>query len=174
MRIVIREGLEKDSVTLAKIAASTFALACPPNTLTEDLVSYINSELTPTKFVEQIQDAKTVTHVAEVAEEIVGYCALCFSKVPLGIELNGSIELKRLYILPEFHGVGVAQKLMQNAIAFASKNGYKQLWLSVSGENQRAIAFYRKSGFMKVGEQKFYVGNDIHDDHIMMNQLPIL
>ena len=171
MPILIREGTENDSEDLAFIGACTFALACPPNTPKEDLESYVKSELTSEKFKKYINDRKAILHVAEVTGKVVGYCMLYLSEVPDEVQLSDSIEMKRLYVIPEFHGTEVAPQLMLNAIKLATDRGYRQIWLSVSRENQRAISFYQKTGFVKVGEQKFYVGNDIHQDNIMVNIL---
>jgi hypothetical protein len=36
-----------------------------------------------------------------------------------------------------------------------------------SKHNHRGIAFYREHGFVAIGEQRFHVGRDIHEDFIM-------
>ncbi|MBD2072179.1 GNAT family N-acetyltransferase [Leptolyngbya sp. FACHB-671] len=175
MEVRVREGNEADVEALVLVAARTFALACPANTPQEDIENYIATEFTPEKFKQYINDPNFTIYVAEVAGEAIGYCLLCRSDPPLeellSEECGNTIELKRLYILPEFHGLGVAQGLMHAALNFAVSNACTQVWLSVSNQNMRAISFYKKSGFIKVGEQKFYVGNDIHDDDIMLNCL---
>ena len=169
MRVYIREGNETDLEDLVLIGRLTFALACPLTTPKADLENYITAEFNSEKFKQCISDPKVTLYVAEISGKAVGYCLLCCSNPPLEKVSDRAVELKRLYVLPEFHGVGVAQKLMQAALKFASANDYAQVWLSVSSQNIRAISFYKKSEFVKAGEQKFYVGNDIHDDDIMVN-----
>jgi len=41
------------------------------------------------------------------------------------------------------------------------------LWLDVWERNSRAIAFYRKWGFVKVGTQDFRLGEDVQHDLLM-------
>ncbi|MBD2100757.1 GNAT family N-acetyltransferase [Leptolyngbya sp. FACHB-261] len=167
MESSIRVGTENDAEDLSSVAAHTFALACPANTPQADLESYIESEFSPERFRDLFKDPKSIFQVAETSEKVAGYCMLYCSEVASEILLANAIEVKRFYVLPEFHGTGIAQKLMRSAIQLALENKYQQLWLSTSRENQRAISFYQKSGFVKVDEQTFQVGNDIQDDNIM-------
>ena len=46
----------------------------------------------------------------------------------------------------------------------AKELGGRNLWLGVWERNARAIAFYSKMGFTKVGNHSFYVGSDRTDD----------
>jgi ribosomal protein S18 acetylase RimI-like enzyme len=168
---LIRNVSKTDADDLALIGERTLALACPATTPEADLRSYIAAEFNPEKFRQYINDPNATIYGAEVSGRVIGYCLLYRAQPPLEILCDRAIGLKRLYVLPEFHGRGVAQDLMQTSLKFALDHQYSQVWLSVSNQNLRAISFYKKSGFVKVGEQKFYVGNDIHDDDIMLNRL---
>lgn len=71
-----------------------------------------------------------------------------------------STELKQIYILSNFYGLGLGDKLFQHALDEAKKNQSYYLWLCVSDKNVRAQSFYLKRGFhrscsgptLKVGE----------------------
>jgi ribosomal protein S18 acetylase RimI-like enzyme len=41
------------------------------------------------------------------------------------------------------------------------------MWLSVWGRNLRAIAFYEKHGFRRVGRQDFRMAGELHCDMVM-------
>ena len=41
------------------------------------------------------------------------------------------------------------------------------VWLGVWEENARAIAFYRKCGFVDVGSIDFFVGSDRQTDRVL-------
>jgi ribosomal protein S18 acetylase RimI-like enzyme len=45
------------------------------------------------------------------------------------------------------------------------------LWLGVWEHNPRAIAFYEKQGFRKVGRHTFMVGSDVQYDDVMARPL---
>ncbi len=60
-------------------------------------------------------------------------------------------EIFALYILSEYYGTGVAQKLMQAGLKELSS--YQEVYLWVLKDNKRAIRFYEKYGFVPTGEQ---------------------
>ena len=49
---------------------------------------------------------------------------------------------------------------MAERLARAGRGGADQVWLGVWEHNPRAIAFYRKHGFVEVGAQVFQLGGD--------------
>ena len=62
-----------------------------------------------------------------------------------------ALELKRIYVLAGFHGKGIAQKLMDFFLDFATKKKYEAVWLGVWEHNIRAQKFYGKYGFEDSG-----------------------
>jgi ribosomal protein S18 acetylase RimI-like enzyme len=60
---------------------------------------------------------------------------------------------------------------MAAAIEAAEAAGARTLWLGVWERNPRAIAFYRKAGFVDVGSQLFVVGTDPQTDRLMERSL---
>jgi ribosomal protein S18 acetylase RimI-like enzyme len=64
-------------------------------------------------------------------------------------------------------GAGVGKTLLHTAIKIAQAEGYQSLWLGVWEFNERAIEFYRRQGFVDVGEQDFMLGRDRQTDIIM-------
>ena len=55
--------------------------------------------------------------------------------------------------------------------ASARASGARVLWLGVWEHNPRAIAFYRKCGYIAVGSKTFDVGGDLQTDRVM--RLPL-
>jgi len=53
-------------------------------------------------------------------------------------------------ILPELQGLGLGRNLLRAGLQSARKAGFKNVWLSVSAENQRAAKLYLDEGFEKV------------------------
>ena len=82
---------------------------------------------------------------------------------------HGDIELKRIYTLSRFHGLGIGAALM-NAVLAASA-GFERVLLGVYAGNHRAIAFYRKHGFEQVATRKFDVGGTLYDDIVLARPL---
>ncbi len=58
-------------------------------------------------------------------------------------------ELQKMYCLPEARGTGMAQRLMDTALAFASRF-YRQCYLETLENMTAARKFYEKYGFVRV------------------------
>jgi putative acetyltransferase len=60
-------------------------------------------------------------------------------------------ELKRLWLLDEFHGQGLGYRMLQELLAIARDMGYKRVWLETDPIAQsRALQFYKQAGFHKI------------------------
>ena len=67
--------------------------------------------------------------------------------------------------------VGWEIELMDAVCAEAAVLDAGTLWLGVWERNPRAIAFYRKRGFIEVGAHVFRLGDDAQTDLIMQRDL---
>ena len=61
-------------------------------------------------------------------------------------------EIIALYVLKDYYGNGIAQKLMKEALSTLDR--FSEIFLWVLKENKRAIAFYQKMGFTVDGQEK--------------------
>ena len=60
-------------------------------------------------------------------------------------------ELKRFWLLFEYHGKGLGYRLMQELLAFAREKGYVRIRLETDrSEQSRAYTFYRRLGFYDI------------------------
>ncbi|HRE35136.1 MAG TPA: GNAT family N-acetyltransferase, partial [Sphingopyxis terrae] len=73
------------------------------------------------------------------------------------------------YSLSRFHGSGLGAALMRCALHAAA--GHRRLLLGVYARNERALAFYRKQGFVDVGTRQFNVGGKFYDDRVLARPL---
>jgi ribosomal protein S18 acetylase RimI-like enzyme len=85
------------------------------------------------------------------------------------------LHLHKLYVLPQFQGKGLGGRLLEHALQSASQAGCRRVQLHVNKGNHRAIACYRRHGFV----QEASVVNDIGggyvmDDYVMVRLLETL
>jgi len=68
-----------------------------------------------------------------------------------GIILLSKTEglVKRFYLKKQYRGSGVAQRLLAELEKHARQIGLRKVILDVSKNNNRAVRFYEKSGFIK-------------------------
>ena len=74
---------------------------------------------------------------------------------------KGICELKRMWLLTEYHGQGHGYRMIQKLFSIARSKGYKFMRLETDKVVQtRAIAFYTKLGFYEIPR---YKGDDPED-----------
>jgi putative acetyltransferase len=60
-------------------------------------------------------------------------------------------ELKRLWLLHEYHGQGLGYRMLQELLSIAKKRGYKRMRLETDPVAQsRALNFYKQVGFHEI------------------------
>ena len=60
-------------------------------------------------------------------------------------------ELKRLWLLPEYHRQGLGYQMLNELLTFAREKGYKRIWLETDPMAQsRALEFYKRLGFNEI------------------------
>lgn len=97
----------------------------------------------------------------------VGFMVVAPPDLPLPGVSRRDAEIKRIYLLSKYQGCGVGKRLIDEAIKHAAEREVKRLLLGVYIHNVAAIAFYERSGFVKVGTRTFHVGGNDYDDFIM-------
>jgi putative acetyltransferase len=67
-------------------------------------------------------------------------------------KLEGDIcELKRVWLLTEYHGQRLGYRMLQELLSFSREQGYKSIRLETDREAQsQALEFYKKIGFYEI------------------------
>ena len=70
---------------------------------------------------------------------------------------DNKAKLNRMFVIKDLHGVGFGQRLLDKALVFAKKQGFREVRLNTHRVMKRAHRFYEKNGFQRIGE-----GEDKH------------
>jgi len=168
----IRRATVADAQALAEIGARTFFDAFAADNTAEDMRLFLTSTWHPDLQRAEILDPGLDTLLAcDGDDALAGFAQVRVAHPPAGIAVRAPVELKRFYVDKAWHGQGIAQLLMKAAEQAARARGASEFWLGVWERNERALAFYRKCGFRKVGTQIFVVGTDPQTDHVMLREL---
>lgn len=77
----------------------------------------------------------------------------CFKKYS-----ETTAELKRMFVLPEARGLGIAQQIIKEVESKAAEQGFKMLILETLYKQLEAINLYQKMGFEIIENYEPYVG----------------
>lgn len=88
------------------------------------------------------------------SENIIGVVAVS--------ELNiMDCELKSLYLLQQYHGMGYGKRLLLKAVDYAKEYGYSKMYLDSLSTSKKAIALYRRTGFVDTEKYNSSVRSDV-------------
>lgn len=160
-----------DARLLAELGARLFGNAFGAMNDPNDLRLFLAKTYSPALQLAELRDSNRAVWVAEMDGQAVGYATLRRESSSPAVEARSPAEVQRIYADGSWHGRGVGQALLRACIDQARAWGCDAVWLGVWERNPRAIAFYEKSGFRRVGEQRFVVGTDSQSDHVMALRL---
>ena len=87
-------------------------------------------------------------------------------------EGTNKTKIHKIYLLPDVQRQGIGRMFLEMAQATAKEQRDTVLYLNVNKYNQRAIDFYRKTGFQLVKEEVIDIGNGfVMDDFVF--ELPL-
>ena len=163
----IRQASLTDAALLAKLGEQTFAETFADQNDPKDMAVYLSEAFGPEKQASELADPAVIFLIAEVNGSAVGYVKLLKGDAPDCVLSESPVELARIYVSRSWLGTGIGDWLMESAIARATTDGHRTLWLGVWQRNERAQRFYQKWGFKIVGTHFFQLGSDRQTDYLM-------
>jgi diamine N-acetyltransferase len=169
MTISYRKAVKEDAAAIDRVFRTSFCDTFAHLYRPQDLEAFL-STFALDSWIAELGDYRYHFQIAEADGEIVGFVKLGPPELP--VQRSGpATELRQLYILKAWQGLGAAQALMDWALAEAKAGGGQELYLTVYTENWRARRFYEKYGFVEVGPYRFMVGEQADEDIIMRASL---
>jgi ribosomal protein S18 acetylase RimI-like enzyme len=166
MQITTRQATLDDAETITAIARQTFYDTFTGTCTEEDMQSFLEDYFNLKQIQAELNDENDFYYLTQAEGRAVGYLRFMedYSSFPY-MEQWKSLELKRIYVIKEFQGRGVAQQLMDCILQYAKENNYQVVWLGVWEYNLRAQKFYEKYGFENSGyTHDFPIGNTPQTD----------
>ncbi len=171
MSINLRIATPSDAVAIAGLGRRAFTAAFGSFNEPENLQTHLASNHTPEIVAAEFANGSTYI-IAEVDSRAAGFGKLRIHGSPECIPGSNPGEVQQLFLLPEFHRMGIGRRLLDELKRLAQQNGGDGLFLSTWAKADWAISFYESCGFRKVGEQIFRVGADDQTDWLMYIEMP--
>ncbi|MFD2246246.1 GNAT family N-acetyltransferase [Pontibacter ruber] len=166
-----RTGTPADAELLAELGWRTFDQTFAAYNKPEDMTAFRTTMYTPELQAKELADPYTEFIIVEAEGEAVAYLKLNTGAAPEAIQAKNPLQINRLYILQEWTGKGLGDRLMQLSLDKARQKGHDVVWLTVWEHNERAMRFYHKYGFREVGELEFILGEDVQRDLYMQREV---
>lgn len=137
----------------------------------ENLAAFIESDYSVARFEEEFRQPGSLYYFAEEDGNVLGYLRLRDSHEVDHLLGPNTIELHRIYVDGQYHGMNVGNALMEFAINIAKEKKVDWLWLGVWEKNPRAQRFYERWGFEKFSEHIFQMGDDAQTDWLLRKKI---
>jgi len=169
--IEIKKISIKEIDQLQEIGRQTFQETFSESNSEENMRSYLEEGFSNEKLTAELNDENSEFYFAIHEDDVIGYLKINFGESQTELKDNKALEIERIYVAKEFHGKSVGQLLYDKAIDIAKQKISEYVWLGVWEENQRAINFYKKNGFVEFDKHIFKLGNDEQTDIMMKLKL---
>ena len=141
----------------------TFKDACSP----EDMDTFLDNKYNVDRIRSELLNPASSFFFLYMDSKLVGYIKINEAPAQTDIYDADALELERIYVSTEVQDSGLGSYLMEQTVTMAKQKGKKYIWLGVWEKNKKAISFYQKHGFSKIGTHEFVIGDDVQTDFIM-------
>lgn len=160
----------KDIEALQQIGRQTFAETFSHNNSEKNMADYLEKGFSLEKLVKEVNNAASHFYLAWAEGQVIGYLKINVGQAQTELQDEKGLEIERIYVLATYHGKKVGQLLVDKAMQLAEELQSHYVWLGVWENNQKAIRFYQKNGFVEFDQHIFMLGEDKQID-IMMKKV---
>ena len=158
-----------DFKTISALAGCIWIDTFYPDGLDMVGANYIAEELSANAFAKRSIEDRDIYKVT-IDNMLVGFMEIAFDN-PSDHDRSVKTQIDKLYIHRNYHRIGIGARFIETMDTICRNRGIDKYWLSVFEENKKAISFYEKNGFVKVGYKYFEMENDKYINHVMFREL---
>jgi ribosomal protein S18 acetylase RimI-like enzyme len=142
----LKKASLKDIKELKKICMDAYSLSFHNHWNEGGLKWYLDKEFSNARLRRDLRHKNTNYYIINSKEKTVGFAKTKNNSLP-SLPSDDGVEIEKIYVLPEFKGMGIGKLTLNEIIKKAKEFGKKILFLSVLDTNNDAITFYEKFGF---------------------------
>lgn len=164
---VIRLAKPRDAAEISAVGTAAFHAAYDGTATADSIARHVETHFGAPAVSREIPDARVTYLVAMQGTKCAGFIKLRESAAPEPVTAARPLEVQQLYVEPGRQRSGVGRRLLEFARAVAREQGYDGLWLSVWTEADWATSFYRRCGFVPLGQIPFRLDDTEFVDYLM-------
>ncbi|MES2762228.1 MAG: GNAT family N-acetyltransferase [Bacteroidota bacterium] len=169
--IAIYKTSPNEAHLLRAISILTFTETFSKQNTEADMQKYIIENLSIEKLENELNTKGSDFYFLRSHEQVIGYLKLNVGIAQTEQQPGNTLEIERIYLMNEYHGKGLGERLLKQAIDIAKQQHASYIWLGVWEENLKAISFYKKNGFQQFDTHVFKLGEDEQTDILMKLEL---
>jgi ribosomal protein S18 acetylase RimI-like enzyme len=171
MNINLRKCTLLDLDELREIAYKTYDDTFRHLNTPENMQAYLDTAFDRGRLQAELEDPDSAFYFLLLDGALAGYLKLNEGPSQTDLKDPDSLEIERIYVVPSCQGQGLGKYLIREALEIARRKGKRYAWLGVWEKNEKAIAFYRRIGFRKIGTHEFIMGDEHQIDYLMQLDL---
>ncbi|RFM30550.1 GNAT family N-acetyltransferase [Deminuibacter soli] len=157
---------------LADVSRQTFYDAFAAQNSAADMEQHLEKTYNLLQITKELTSPHCRFYFAMAGDIVAGYMKLNFAPAQTELHDANALELERIYVVQNWQGQKIGQLLLNKAIALVKELRLQYLWLGVWEHNAKALAFYRRNGFVAFSTHHYTVGTDVQTD--LMLKLDLL
>jgi len=150
--LVVRHWVPTDIPSVRHIAWTTWLATYASFIPEADLRVFFDAYYTPEALARFCTAEDARGFLAELDRVPAGFAKTAYHGEESRFDLNS------LYVLPQYHGMGIGSRLLAASEQYALSLGAPDIWLGVMTQNVAAVEWYRRIGFRFVREEPFTMG----------------
>jgi diamine N-acetyltransferase len=171
MTMYLKKCTLEDLHQLQEISIETFSDTFNDQNSPENMNAYLEKAYNLEQLKKELSHTSSRFFFVLFNEEIAGYLKVNVKDAQSEEMGEEAFEIERIYVKKPLQKHGIGKYLLNKAIEMAEEQGKKKIWLGVWEQNENAIAFYQKMGFVQTGAHSFYMGDEEQTDLIMVKAL---
>lgn len=153
--ISIIKAKESDASLLAEVGKQSFIESHGRSATAAVINEYVSEKFNLAAMHEELRNPDHIYYILYYNEQPAGYSKIIFDASHPNISLPHVTKLERLYLLEAFYSLKLGAELLQFNIDLSKEHKQEGMWLFVWTENERALRFYKKVGFVAIGNYDF-------------------
>ncbi len=171
--LVIEKAGPDDATLIVDVARKTFVETYSELGIRNNMGTYMEDYFTNEKIRAELSREDLHFYIARFNGQPIGFTKLRNDRLPKGITGKKCLEIERIYVLKDYQRHSGGKELMNVIKKMARDSLYQVIWLQIWQKNEKAVQFYRKSGFVVYETTVFNFYEEIHNDFLLRFDLYI-
>lgn len=164
----IQRATVEDSAIIESLGAKTFSETYADIISHPAVQQYMERQFCAERIKEAFGHPFSCFFIGFVKGEPVAFTRLRNDRIAKGVTGKKMLEIEQIYVLQEYQGFNVGKEMIEKCRQVAVSEKYDVLWLQVRQQNQKAIRFYQKAGFVIYETTQFSYSDKLQQDDFLM------